>query len=180
MTYHLPTRLRPELAAPFGPILDTAGALAAVGDRFLVSVGDVVTHTFLANRTLPHVMLVDGITKREKQVEDVSPLLPPGVSRVRVSNPAATITAALLEALESALRSPTSTLIEVIGEEDLAALPAMIMAPDGAAVCYGQPPGRSSEASADDLAARGGVVVVTVTPEVRQRAQAIFDRMEKR
>ena len=40
----------------------------------------------------------------------------------------------------------------------------MILAPEGAAVCYGQP--------------RQGVVVVIVTSVVRQRAKEILEKME--
>ena len=163
--YRLPEHLRPLLAEPFGPVHDTPGALLAVKDRVVVSVGDVVTQMFLDAGVLPQVMLVDGVTQRGSKVEHALARLPPtGVRRVMVENPAATLTSELLDALERGLRAPEATLIEVVGEEDLAALPAMILAPDGAAVCYGQP--------------RRGVVVVVITPEVRTRAREILTKME--
>lgn len=164
MTYRLPTALRPLLAQPFGPVYGTERALKAVRGRSVVAVGDVVTQTFLRNDVLPKLMLVDGLTQRGTRVQDALEGLPANVRRVTVPNPPATITQPLLAAMDRALREKGSTLIQVQGEEDLAALPAMIMAPDGTAVCYGQP--------------NEGVVVVLVTPEVRARAQDILRQMD--
>ena len=163
--YVLPIALRPALAKPFGPIHDTEGAIQATRGAVLIAVGDVVTRTFLERDILPRVMIIDGVTKRT-QVEDAAEKLPRGVLRERVENPAGVLTEPLLAAMERAIERVEPTLIEVIGEEDLAALPAMMMAPDGAAICYGQP---------DE-----GVVVVMVTPEVRARAREIFQQLERR
>lgn len=163
--YVLPTALRPALAKPFGPIHDTDGAIAATKGRLLIAVGDVVTRTFLERGVVPRVMLIDGVTKRT-QHEDATAALPEGVLRERVENPPAVLTELLLAAMERAIERTEPTLIEVVGEEDLAALPAMMMAPDGAAIVYGQP--------------NEGVVVVMVTPEVRARAREIFQQLERR
>ena len=45
----------------------------------------------------------------------------------------------LWTAIEGAYKSRGNTLIEVEGEEDLASIPAILMAPDGAIVIYGVP-----------------------------------------
>ena len=136
--------LRGELKEPVGPILtDTTELLARAGNP-LVTVGDVVTyHVVTASRT-PDVALVDDRTERSAVDTEISD----GISafegfdrQVTVSNPPAVLTAELLDTLAEAL-DPTngrSTLIEVDGEEDLAALPAILAAPDGASVVYGQP-----------------------------------------
>ena len=164
-TYHLPAKLRPVLAKPFGPVHDSGETIRKCAGRIVIAVGDVVTQTFLDAGELPKLMLVDGVTQRGAKVEGALANLPEfGVKRVRVSNPAAQITHPLLSAMDAALKRGGSTLIEVIGEEDLAALPAMIMAPEGAAVCYGQP--------------NQGVVVVIVTSVVRQRAKELLEQMD--
>ena len=163
--YRLPVSLREELAKPFGPIHDTGEALRKTKGRLVISVGDVVTQMFLNAGELPKLMLVDGVTKRGAVVEGALENLPDhGVRRVSVQNPAAEIRQQLLSAMDAALKAKGSTLIQVVGEEDLAALPAMILAPEGAAVCYGQPD--------------RGVVVVIVTPAVRQRARELLEQME--
>ncbi|PSP55024.1 DUF359 domain-containing protein, partial [Halobacteriales archaeon QH_7_68_42] len=84
--------------------------------------------------------------------------------RVReVENPPATLTADLLAAVVDGLADGT-TLVRVDGEEDLAALPAIAAAPDGASVLYGQP---------DE-----GVVHVTVGDEVRDRVVDLLGLMD--
>ena len=165
MTYRLPEALRPVLAEPFGPIHDTGEAVRKVQGRLVIAVGDVVTQTFLDRGIVPKLMVIDGVTQRGAVVENALAGLPThGVRRVTVPNPPAALTQQLIAAMDAALKGKGSTVVTVKGEEDLAALPAMIMAPEGAAVCYGQP-GR-------------GVVIVIVTPAVRQRAQEILRQME--
>lgn len=165
MTYHLTPALRPILAEPFGPIHDSGEAVRKVKGRFLIAVGDVVTQTFLDAGIVPKLMVIDGVTKRGAVVENALQGLPThGVKRVTVTNPAAAITLPLIAEMDRAIRGKGSTVLFVKGEEDLAALPAMIMAPEGAAVCYGQPD--------------RGVVIVIVTPIVRERAKGILEQME--
>lgn len=163
--YKLPDALRPVLADPFGPIHDTGEALRKVRGRVVIAVGDVVTQTFLDGGVVPKLMVIDGFTQRGAVVEGALAGLPShGVRRVAVRNPAAAITQQLIAEMDRGMKSKGSTLIQVEGEEDLAALPAMILAPDGTAVCYGQP--------------HRGVVIVIVTPEVRRRAKDILNQME--
>jgi len=52
----------------------------------------------------------------------------------------------------------------VNGEEDLLVLPACIFAPENAIVLYGQP--------------NEGLVIVKITPEIRNKAQSLLDLME--
>ena len=165
MRYVLPDALRPVLAEPFGPVHTTGEAIRKVQGRFVVAVGDVVTQMFLNAGVVPKLMVIDGYTQRGAVVENALVGLPThGVKRVTVANPAAALTQQLIAAMDTALKGKGTTVITVKGEEDLAALPAMIMAPEGAAVCYGQP--------------HRGVVIVIVTPEVRRRATDILHQME--
>ena len=165
MRYVLPEALRPVLAEPFGPIHTTGEAIRKVQGRLVIAVGDVVTQTFLNAGVVPKLMVIDGVTQRGAVVENALAGLPThGVKRVTVANPPAVLTGQLIAAMDTALKGKGSTVLTVKGEEDLAALPAMIMAPEGAAVCYGQP--------------NRGVVIVIVTPEVRRRATDILHQME--
>jgi Uncharacterized protein conserved in archaea len=45
----------------------------------------------------------------------------------------------LLVALRDGIRADSSTIIEVDGEEDLAAVPAQLVSPPGSSIVYGQP-----------------------------------------
>jgi hypothetical protein len=70
----------------------------------------------------------------------------------------------VLAAIREGMETGRSTLVRVDGEEDLAALPAIAAAPDGASVLYGQP--------------GEGVVHVTVDDDVRDRVRSLLDRMD--
>ena len=157
----LPEELRDELRRPFGPVVP-GSFVEHLGQGPIATVGDVVTAGALAHDVLPQLMIVDGRTKREQ--EATPPELPPDIHRVPVVNPAARITDELWQAIASAYAASSCTLIEVDGEEDLATLPAIVHAPDGANVVYGQPD--------------QGAVVVTVDQATRRRALDVLAKME--
>jgi uncharacterized protein (UPF0218 family) len=159
----LPGALRAELKAPMGPVFTDADALLAEAGRPVVGVGDVVTRHLLGVET-PRVALVDGRTEREDLAEPERPDLAAFDRRERVDNPAATLSAALLRALGEALAGQGTTAIVVDGEEDLAALPAILAAPEGATVVYGQP--------------GEGMVRVAVDAAARERARDLLERMD--
>jgi uncharacterized protein (UPF0218 family) len=168
----LPESLRGELTEPMGPVYTEPGALLADAGKPVVAVGDIVTYHLLEADARPAVALVDGKTEREAISAEVSDAIDAGRfdHRVTVRNPAATLTRELLEELGAAVDRATagegqSTVIEVTeGEEDLAALPALVMAPDGAAVVYGQP---------DE-----GMVLAAVDGEARSGARDLLERMD--
>ena len=173
----LPRSLRSAFKEPFGPVYTDAESLLDAfvdGDRDdvddtrapLVAVGDVVTaHLVRAGRP-PDVAVVDGRTERETvspATEEALESLPTGTE---VDNPAGELTEALLRALREALATvDTETgVIDVDGEEDLATLPAVVAAPDGAGIVYGQP--------------GEGMVLVRVTPETRREMVELLGRFE--
>ncbi|MEF8860278.1 MAG: GTP-dependent dephospho-CoA kinase family protein [Haloarculaceae archaeon] len=163
----LPRALRAELKEPLGPVYtDAAELLADAGDP-VVTVGDVVTYHLLRADRRPDVALVDGKTKREAVEDDVWTAIDGFDRRIEVPNPAATLSASLLAELRAALdradAGTGTTVVVVDGEEDLAALPAVLAAPDGASVVYGQP---------DE-----GMVLAGATPERRAVVQDLLERM---
>jgi hypothetical protein len=160
----LQKELRGELKEPLGPVYtDTDALLADAGDP-IICVGDIVTYHLLEGGRRPDVALVDGKTKRERVEREILDAID-GFDRQReVENPPATLTAELLDVLVDAIESGGSTVITVEGEEDLAALPAIVAAPDGASVVYGQP---------DE-----GMVLVTVDEALRKECRDLLERME--
>lgn len=158
--------LRSELKDPLGPIYTDASALLAEADRPLVTVGDVVTYHVLEAGETPAVALVDEQTERSAVSPEIAETIDSfeGFEDGRVvSNPAATLTAELLTELRGAIESERSTLIEVDGEEDLAALPAVVLVPAGASVVYGQP--------------GEGMVLTTADSETKARCRGLLERM---
>jgi uncharacterized protein (UPF0218 family) len=166
----LQAALRPEFKEPLGPIETDTAALLAAAEPPLVTVGDIVTYHVLQAGQTPAVALIDDRTKRSAVGDTVREALTDHAEQfdrhVEVRNPAGTLTAELLTTLREAVaRAPDeATLIEVDGEEDLAALPAVFLVGAGGSVVYGQP---------DE-----GMVHVTVDPAVTDRVRELLARME--
>jgi uncharacterized protein (UPF0218 family) len=159
--------MRGDLKEPMGPIFTDAERLLSDVDGPLIAVGDVVTYHFERAGVTPDVAVVDGMTKRE-EVED---RVAEGVARlggelreVRVENPAATLTRELVRALKEAITDPEPTVIVVEGEEDLVTLPAIVAAPLGASVVYGQP--------------NEGMVHAEVTADAKAEMRDLLSRMD--
>ncbi|PSQ27824.1 DUF359 domain-containing protein [Halobacteriales archaeon QS_9_68_17] len=166
----LPDDLRGAFKDPLGPVeTDPERVLEDVSGP-LVAVGDVVTYHFERVGRTPDVAVVDGRTKREAVDREVGETIEreevesDAVDTVTVGNPAATLTADLLTALRDAVRAERPTTVVVDGEEDLATLPAVVTAPDGASVVYGQP---------DE-----GMVRVLVDGDTRARFRGLLTRMD--
>lgn len=172
----LPESLRDAFAEPLGPVTTDVDALLAAAEETrirhgqadgrprLVAVGDVVTyHLREAGRT-PDVAVIDGRTEREAVREEIEAALAAADGRrMAVENPAAALSGDLLAGLAAALADGGPVTIAVTGEEDLAALPAVLAAPLGSTVVYGQP--------------GDGMVRVAVTAETRAEARGLFEAL---
>ncbi|QLG28030.1 GTP-dependent dephospho-CoA kinase family protein [Halorarum halophilum] len=160
----LPEDLRGAFKDPLGAVYTDAAALLADAGDPILAVGDVVTyHLRVAGRD-PDVSVLDGKTKREAVSEEIASVLAGENPRIEVENEPATLSPDMLDALREAIDRDAHVVIHVTGEEDLATLPAIVAAPDGASVVYGQP---------DE-----GMVLVPVTPESRAEARALLQRMD--
>lgn len=159
----LPEHLRAELKDPLGGIYADADALLSAGGDPVVAVGDIVTYHLLRADRRPDVAVIDGKTEREAVEREVLEAIEGFDRTVEVENPPATLTADLLGELRAAVERDGTTVVDVDGEEDLAALPAVLVAPDGASVVYGQP---------DE-----GMVLGLVDDGLRTRVRDLLDRM---
>lgn len=171
----LPDSLRDAFKEPLGPVTTDADELLAAAaetrgeraapDAPIIAVGDVVTYHLREAGRVPDVALIDGKTEREAVDDAIEAALAAADDRrIAVENPPASLSAELLEALGEALSAAEPVIIEVSGEEDLAALPAILAAPDGSSVVYGQP--------------GEGMVRVPVTPESRAEARELFEALD--
>jgi uncharacterized protein (UPF0218 family) len=136
MKLRLPDEMRSELKEPLGrvsPDVEKEG----LGDGRVVAVGDMVTYHLLESGIVPDVAVVDGRTKREEVDEEVVERWRRMGVAARVENEPGTVSGALVEALKEAFEE--NGLVEVKGEEDLAVLPAVVLASEGDTVLYGQP-----------------------------------------
>ena len=163
----LPVELRERLKEPLGVLVDEEGLVSLVKDAsFLVSVGDQVTWTVLQHGIVPRVCVIDFVLKRQRVSEEMKTCLQgfPG-KHVSVVNPPGCISDELWEAIASAFsESPDQGVcIEVDGEDDLAALVAIYLAPVDATIIYGLP--------------NKGVVVVQAHEAHKQIVKEILDKM---
>jgi len=131
----LPEEYRKLFQEPFGELhRNIDEVIPLIADSTVYAVGDVVTHNLQKRGITPAIAVVDGYTMR-------LPCKKVAVFQgkcIRVKNPAGTLTNELIRALDNAIMHPPATVI-VDGEEDLAVIPLVIAAPDGAIVLYGQP-----------------------------------------
>lgn len=149
----LPEEHRKLFQEPFGDLYpDIDEIVPKIAGSIIYAVGDVVTHNLQKRGITPAIAVVDGFTMRLPCKK-----LPVFQGEcIRVKNPAGTLTDDLIRALNHAIRYPPVTVI-VDGEEDLAVIPLVIAAPDGAVVLYGQP--------------HKGVVLRTVNNQARETAR---------
>jgi len=161
----LPEELRSRLAKPMGTLYrmtptDSESFVASVlAAKVVVTVGDRVTETVAGLDRVPDVHIVDGKERRKKRV-------PPEVRHavsVKVRNPPGTITSEAIDGIRKAFRGRKPARVLVEGEEDLLAIPAVIFAPLGARIYYGQP--------------KEGIVMLEVDSAMKARNRALLKTM---
>ncbi|ETA69008.1 GTP-dependent dephospho-CoA kinase family protein [Methanolobus sp. WCC1] len=164
----LPETLRPRFRESFGCLYRGKGAdtieklsVDLGSPTKLISVGDVTTFHLLNHGIIPDILVVDDRTKRGPASDRVVVgTKHKGFTEISVDNPAGVITEDLIDAVGNALKSDEHVRIFVRGEEDLAAVPAILMAPEGSAVLYGQP---------DE-----GVVLVKITSDKKEQMEDLL------
>jgi hypothetical protein len=136
--YILPEELRAELKRPLGE-LHRSFSDVDVGNSFLITVGDVTTRNALEHGLKPDVSIIDNRIQRrdsDHEFRDTATIL-------RSRNPPGTVTESLWKSIEEAIEGATERgerfMIVVDGEEDLAVLPSILLAPPDTVILYGQP-----------------------------------------
>ncbi|QLH05042.1 DUF359 domain-containing protein [Nitrosopumilus oxyclinae] len=129
-------------------------------DSYVITIGDRTTEKMINFDLIPSLQIIDGLEKREKR----EPPKLENATELTVDNPAAEITSESITVIKKAFTLQTPVRLLVDGEEDLLVLPVCIHAPENAVVLYGQP--------------NEGLVIVQITPEIRNRVQTLLDLME--
>jgi uncharacterized protein (UPF0218 family) len=165
--YILPDHLRKKLKEPFGILVNEQELLLTLkNEKYIVSVGDQVTYTLLINSIKPIFCIIDYKTKRNNCENEIKNLITKfGKKIVKIKNPPRVITEELWETIKSAYKKLEieSYRIEIDGEEDLAALPAILLAPRDVTIIYGLP--------------NKGVVIVKAIDKNKKKVQKILDKM---
>ena len=165
--YRLPDDLKDTLKGYIGNLVDEQGLIALLTkERYIVSVGDKVTYTLLKHNITPILSIVDYKLERKSYPSEMKTLIQKGNAiRIQIKNPPGTITDELWNAIKNVFQNLKNrpVCIEVDGEEDLASLAAIYLAPRGVTVIYGLP--------------NRGVVVVKATTTNKQKVKEALDRM---
>ena len=156
--------LRKELQMPFGDLVDV-GAFKSINQASLITVGDVVSLTVREEGIRPHICVYDGMTERREMTDFAFMVKESAEPVVTVKSPAGEISCELYDALKNALQNPHRTNICVEGEEDLATLACILLAPSGWNIVYGWP-GK-------------GMLLVSTTDNTRTKAQELWKQLEE-
>jgi GTP-dependent dephospho-CoA kinase len=162
----LPNSLRDQFKNPLGVLLpedtvDKAHISEYLSDNsYIITVGDRTTEKMIDFGLIPSLQIIDGVEKREKRE---LPKLENAID-LTVDNPAAEITTQSIDVIKQAFTLQSPVRIVVNGEEDLLVIPVCVHAPENSIVLYGQP--------------NKGLVIVKVTPEIRNKTQSLLDLME--
>ena len=167
--YKLPNHLRSFLKQPIGSLVSGKNLKEDCKEyEIIISVGDHVSASLIKQDVFPHLMIIDyktrrgAISKIQKSILDNLQ----NYNHISISNPPGSLTKELVDTIHSiCLRINSSDHIQLIikGEEDLAALPAILYAPSNATIIYGMP--------------NKGVVIVSSTEEYKDKVRLILSEM---
>ncbi len=102
-----------------------------LSNKDIITVGDVTTKRSLELGLCPKLAIFDGLTRRSLPVQIRARRV------IKVRNPRGRICLEAVEGIKRALNE--GRWVKVEGEEDLLAIPALLLAPEGHYLLYGQP-----------------------------------------
>ncbi|HEX9260978.1 MAG TPA: GTP-dependent dephospho-CoA kinase family protein [Candidatus Bathyarchaeia archaeon] len=171
--YKITPELRAKFKQPFGLLLsgtfsETATKLRDIIEKekppLVVSVGDTVSQNLHLYGLKPFLSVTDNQSMRKRTKRSIFE----EKKIMRVKNPQGTITDEAFATIQKALEEGDEEHIHIVvdGEEDLLTLVAVLHAPEGSFVVYGQP--------------YTGMVVVKATPEKKTEVKVLLKAMALR
>jgi len=162
----LPDDLRDQLKNPLGNLIsdnnpNKENIIKKISaESVIITVGDRTTENVLQLGLKPQIQIIDGLEKRSECAVPADDTIN---TKLSCKNPPGEITEESIQVIQKAFSSEPPVRITVDGEEDLLVIPVCIHAPENSVVMYGQP--------------NEGLVIVTITPEIRAKVQKILDVM---
>ena len=165
----LKKEMRSEFKKPIGTLFpsisDAKSSIEEIGDKsLLISIGDVTTRRMLDEGIVPDVGIVDNLIEREPSDYEICY----DNVTLKTKNPPGTITDQMWKTIKEGFRlvekAGYNVLIVVEGEEDLSAIPCMVMAPAGSLIFYGQP---------------GEGVVLCEVDKIKEKAEDLIKKLEE-
>jgi len=169
-TYILPSHLRQQLKAPLGTIVQPSSLHIKNVDQ-IVTVGDITTSLFFTYHIQPSIAVIDFVVERKKTYSSISELGFSGNEQVyQIKNPQSHIVPEVFIVLSHLFsrneKDKNTSILQIVGEEDLIVLPVILLAPLGARVYYGQP--------------QTGTVETVVTEELKNKMRELLSQFEKK
>lgn len=162
--YNLPASLRECLQKPLGTVVTKTQDIAQIipADSTIISVGDIVSIDLQKAGYPPTICIVDYQTRQTAINPDTIHQYFP-TTHATLSNPAGSINSQFAPIFLSAMsKEHRPQIIAVSGEEDLLALPAMLLAPLDSFVIYGQ--------------YKVGMCIVQITEDIKLLAKHYLDQ----
>lgn len=165
--YLLPAKLRTVLQEPFGTIVSEVTEIGKIipSTSLVISIGDIVSQDLKKAEYPTGVSIIDYRTRREeidkKIIERYFPII-----NYKLANPAGTINKDIARILTKSLtdfqKSKETQIVAVTGEEDLLALPVILLSPLHSFVIYGQH--------------KVGMIVVKVTEKLKAKIRDYLEQ----
>lgn len=172
----LPIRLRSTFREPFGEVISTSESQIDKGinkalpiikrDKLkpLICVGDVVTHAIVKAGKIPRLSIIDFHVQRKRRHSHIAEFGSLAkFSLFEVENQASEISHKLTQLIHKSLKQKKPSVILVDGEEDLAVLPAVLLAPLGSVILYGH--------------FQEGLILVKVTEDKKSEALLLLNQL---
>jgi len=151
----LPSTLREKLQDVWGEVVQ--GIPQGLDLAKVITVGDITTKNFINSGKNPKLSIIDFKVERK----EIPSIKFENVKIMYVKNQPGEISSDLFVSIKNVLKSSERSLIIVDGEEDLSVLPALLCAPLGFCIFYGQP--------------GVGMVKIETTEDIKRRAYEIVD-----
>ena len=167
--FTLPQQQREALRRPIGPIYTDMQEVVSLfsSSTMFIAVGDVVSESLLRIDRQADISIIDGMTRREVMRSEYNAVLAK-TRTTETKNPPGTITQNAVKTIQKVFTAYETTkekqLLVVSGEEDLLAIPAILLAPLSSVILYGQ--------------FGQGIVVVEVSEQNKQRVHDLFRKFQ--
>lgn len=162
---------RSAFKTPFGEIYSSINDLKNILEKYkskshlIISIGDVTTINLQKEWIIPDMAIIDNRIERKESPQEDKIFY--DKIQLHTNNPPGIITQDLWKTIRKGFNliesSGNDVLIVVDGEEDLAVLPCVIMAPSGSVLLYGQP---------------GEGVVLCEVDKFKDKAKQLIDKFE--
>lgn len=167
--FTLPENAREDLREPIGSIAkDMNGILSELKPNIvLISVGDIVSRTLSDLGRTADISIIDGKTRREVLQQEFESFFQ-NAKLTKIENQAGTITQKAALSVKAAINDFQMThkrqLVVVSGEEDLLAIPSILLSPLQTVVVYGQ--------------FDKGIVIVHVSEQNKKQVYDLFRKFQ--